>query len=430
MSGFEADLPPVHSNGSCPDSGSGDSTAPGIEFDESGSLSLDCAEDRYSRLRLIHWWDQERLARATVMVVGAGAIGNELIKDLALLGVGRVLIVDMDEIEHTNLSRSVLYRAHDVGRSKAEVAAERASEMNPDVLAQAAVSNVIDDIGLGVFRRMDVVLGGLDNREARLSINESCYRVGVPWIDGAIEVLNGIARVFVPPEGVCYECTMTDVDWELINRRKSCAMLTHEQLAEGKVPTTPTSSAIIAGIQVQEMLKLLHADRELPTLSGRGYIFNGVTHDSYVVEYQRKHDCMSHDIYGDIEEMPWSSRMMTLAELLSRVRERSWPDAVIDLDRDIATTATCACGETRDLFLPVHKMTRSALDCVKCGQTMRFEMTHTVDGTEGYLERTPFEVGLPLLHIIGARSGLSIKYFEFTGDADEVLRGLELGGRS
>ena len=231
--------------------------------------SADFAEDRYSRLRLIPWWDQERLRRASIMVVGAGAIGNELIKDLALLGIGRILIVDMDRIENTNLTRSVLFRAKDVGRFKAEVAAERACEMNPDVHAKAFIANVIDDVGLGVFRRMDVVLGGLDNREARLAINQSCYKVNKPWIDGAIEALNGFARVFTPPDGPCYECTMTETDWMLINKRKSCALLTHEEMNEGKIPTTPTSSAIIAGIQVQELLKILHSDRALPTLAGK-----------------------------------------------------------------------------------------------------------------------------------------------------------------
>ncbi len=149
-------------------------------------------EDRYSRLKLIPWWDQDRLKNAAVMVVGAGAIGNELIKNLTLLGIGRILIFDMDAIENTNLTRSILYRANDVGRYKAEVAAERAMEINPDVKAKAFVANIIDDVGLGVFRRMDVVLGGLDNREARLAINQSCYKVNKPWIDGAIEVCESI----------------------------------------------------------------------------------------------------------------------------------------------------------------------------------------------------------------------------------------------
>ena len=386
--------------------------------------SSDFEEDRYSRLRLIPWWDQERLKNATIMVVGAGALGNELIKNLALLGIGRILIFDMDSIENTKLTRSVLYRTKDVGRYKAEVAAERAMEINPDVKAKAFVSNIIDDVGLGVFRRMNVVLGGLDNREARLSINQSCYKVDKPWIDGAIEALNGFARVFVPGKGACYECTMTETDWMLINKRKSCALLTHEQMAEGKIPTTPTSSSIIAGIQVQEMLKLLHSDRNLPTLAGKGYVFNGLTHDSYVVEYQEKPDCMSHDTYEKIIEKPWSVRTMTLKELLAEIRKELGEKAIIDFDRDIATVAKCSCGEHKDLFTPVHKLRGHMLICPKCGNQMSFDSVHSINGSEDFTDKTLFDIGIPLLHIIGGRVGMNTTYYEFSGDESEVFDGM------
>ena len=386
--------------------------------------SSDFEEDRYSRLRLIPWWDQERLKNAKVMVVGAGAIGNELIKNLTLLGIGRILILDMDAIENTNLTRSVLYRAKDVGRYKAEVAAERAMEINPDVKAKAFVSNIIDDVGLGVFRRMDVVLGGLDNREARLAINQSCYKVNKPWIDGAIEALNGFARVFVPGQGACYECTMTETDWMLINKRKSCALLTHQQMAEGKIPTTPTSSSVIAGIQVQELLKLLHADRNLPTLAGKGYVFNGLTHDSYVVEYQEKPDCMSHDIYEEIREKPWSVRTMTLRRLLKELRQELGENAVLDFDREIATTAKCTCGAAKDLFTPVHKLRGEMLTCPHCANQMSFDSVHTVRGEEDFLDKTLYELGIPLLHIIAGRVGMHTTYYEFTADEAEVFENL------
>lgn len=387
--------------------------------------SSDFEEDRYARLRLIPWWDQKRLKNATIMVVGAGAIGNELIKNLALLGIGKILIFDMDDIENTNLTRSVLYRRKDVGRYKAEIAAERAMEINPDVKAKAFIANIIDDVGLGVFRRMNVVLGGLDNREARLSINQSCYKVDKPWVDGAIEVLNGFARVFVPGKGACYECTMTDTDWQLINKRKSCALLTHEEMASGKIPTTPTSSSIIAGIQVQEMLKLLHSDRDLPTLAGKGYVFNGLTHDSYVVEYQRKEDCMSHDTYEKIIEKPWSVKSVTWRVVLSEIRNELGENAVITLDRDITTIAYCSCGEKKDMYMPVHKLKGEMLTCSKCGNQMSFDSIHKIDGSENFLDKTPFETGIPLLHIIGAKVGMETIYFEFSGDEKEVFDGLE-----
>ncbi len=383
--------------------------------------SSEFEEDRYSRLRLIPWWDQDRLKNAFVMVVGAGAIGNELIKNLALLGVGRILIFDMDSIESTNLTRSVLFRREDVGKFKAEVAAQRAMEINPDVRAKAFVSNIIDDVGLGVFRRVHVVLGGLDNREARLSINQSCYKMNKPWIDGAIEALNGFARVFIPGHGACYECTMTETDWMLINKRRSCALLTHEQMNEGKIPTTPTSSSVIAGIQVQEMLKLLHSDRNLPTLAGKGFVFNGLTHDSYVVEYQMKPDCMSHDAYGSVIEKPWSARTVTLREMLGEVRSELGEKAVLDLDREIATAAECKCGHKKELLIPVHKLKGEMLVCPVCGEMMQFESTHVISGDEPFIDRTPFSVGIPPLHIVCGRSGTDANYYEFTSDTREVF---------
>src|SRR4029079_8337707 len=88
--------------------------------------------DRYGRLRLISWWRQEKLRAAKVLVVGAGALGNEVLKNLALLGVGKVLVIDLDEIEESNLTRSVLFRSSDRGKSKAHAAAKMCAEINPD----------------------------------------------------------------------------------------------------------------------------------------------------------------------------------------------------------------------------------------------------------------------------------------------------------
>src|SRR5437773_12034096 len=117
--------------------------------------------DRYGRLRLIPWWRQEKLAAARVLVVGAGALGNEVLKNLALLGVGTVYVIDLDEVEPSNLSRSVLFRAEDGGRGKAEVAARRAREINPDVRMIPMRGDVITDGGLGLIADVDGGIGGL-----------------------------------------------------------------------------------------------------------------------------------------------------------------------------------------------------------------------------------------------------------------------------
>src|SRR5882672_9868283 len=94
-------------------------------------------DDRFHRFKLISWWDQERLKNAKVLVIGAGALGNELLKNLSLVGVGNVVVADMDRIENSNLSRSVLYRAKDNGQLKATVAARAAKEIYPEMKVAA-----------------------------------------------------------------------------------------------------------------------------------------------------------------------------------------------------------------------------------------------------------------------------------------------------
>ena len=217
-----------------------------------------------------------------------GALGNEIVKDLALLGLKNVFIADRDRIENSNLSRSILFRERDCGRPKALVAAERAVEIYPDIRVQPFDGNIVYDLGLGIYRWADVILGGLDNREARVAINLATARAGKVWIDGAIERLDGVARVFDPATGPCYECTMGENDWKMLEARRSCALLSRDEMELGKVPTTPTTASIIAGIQVQEAIKYLHG---LETIAGQGFVFDGTHHQSYLVSYTRKADC-------------------------------------------------------------------------------------------------------------------------------------------
>ena len=98
--------------------------------------------------------------------------------------------------------------------------------------------------------------------------------------------------------------------------------------------------------------------------------------------------------------------------------------AVIDFDRDIATTAKCACGEHKELFTPVHKLKGNMLTCPKCGEQMSFDSVHSIKGDEDYLDKTPFEIGIPLLHIIGGRIGMNTTYYEFSADEAEVFENL------
>lgn len=393
--------------------------------EQEDELQVELAEDRYDRLRLIPWWDQERLRNARALVVGAGALGNEIIKNLTLLGVGRILIADLDTIEDTNLTRAILFRAGDRGRHKAEVAAERVMEINPDVRAQAHVGDINYDLGLGVFREMDLVFGALDNREARVTINANCWKLGQPWIDGAIEAMQGVARVFMPTDddSPCYECTMSELDYKLLSQRRSCALLSRDDVLQGKVPTTPTIASIIGGTQVQEGIKLLHADRELPNLAGRGYFFNGLTHDSYLVQYRRRSDCPAHEQMCDISELDRGVASITGREFLEIVRRDVGPRAQVEFERELCTRLHCPkCDVTRDFFQSLGKVTVTAATCPACGDVCDPLLTHKLDGSEDYLERSLADLGLPPYDIVTGREGLTMKHYLLSAD-----RALALG---
>src|SRR5687768_10836514 len=112
-------------------------------------------EDRFDRLRRIEWWDQARLDRAKVLLLGVGALGNEILKHLALLGVGSVFIADLDLVESSNLSRSVLFRDADVTRRKVDAAADAARQLYPGLRVGTYHGDVVFGLGLGVYRWAD-----------------------------------------------------------------------------------------------------------------------------------------------------------------------------------------------------------------------------------------------------------------------------------
>ena len=127
---------------------------------------------------LLRAWDQTRLRQAKILVAGAGAIGNEVIKLLSPLGVGHICMVDFDTVEISNLTRSVLFREEDIGRSKAQAAAERARQINPDIVVHAMHGDLEFDIGQGVLHRVkNLVIGCLDSLQARLALN----RIAAAW---------------------------------------------------------------------------------------------------------------------------------------------------------------------------------------------------------------------------------------------------------
>ena len=377
-------------------------------------------KDRYHTFGYISWWQQEIVRDATVLVVGAGALGNEVLKNLALMGIGHVLIADFDTIEDSNLSRSVLFRESDNGKSKADVAAAAVRELNPDVDARSWNGDINYEMGLGVFRHVDVIIGCLDNREARLSINRFSWAIDKPWVDGAIQELMGIVRVFWPGRGACYECTLTDEDYQIIGLRYSCPLLARENILQGKVPTTPTSASIVAAFQTQEALKIIHG---LEVQPGKALMINGLTNDIYTTEYPEKEFCMSHSRLEPIVELPDSTTSGTsLGDLLEIARQRLGPESVLEFDGELVVSMRCPdCGEETTILRRMARLSESAFGCSNCGGRREMELTHRIDGSEHFLSSSLAEVDIPRLGIVRARNSDHREYYEITGDLESVL---------
>ena len=208
---------------------------------------------------LLSWFKKDRVKNARVLVAGCGALGNEVVKNLALFGVGHIYVVDYDKIELSNLTRSVLFREEDAYNHayKADIVAKRASEINPQIEVVPIVGNLFSDVGFGLYRSVDVVIGCLDSRIARYQLNRLCMRAGKNWIDGSIENLTGAVKIYVP--GVnCYECGLSRDEFNHIMLRTGCADVVRSQTARGRVATTPISASIVGALQVQEAMKIIH----------------------------------------------------------------------------------------------------------------------------------------------------------------------------
>jgi adenylyltransferase/sulfurtransferase len=377
-------------------------------------------EDRFSRFRLIPWWDQRKLQAARVLVIGAGALGNEILKNLALLGFERIVVVDLDRIEESNLSRTILFMSGDVGAFKANVAARSVKALAPHVRVKPLVANVVQNCGLGLFAWSDVIIAGLDNREARLWINRCAWKMNRPWIDGAIEGINGVARVFVPGAAPCYECTLGETDWKLLEQRMSCNLLLREANTEGKIATTPTISSVIAGIEVQEAVKLLHG---MPTLEGSGFVFEGLNHTSYKVEYTANPDCMSHFTFSDVVELAQKSSELTLEDLRQRgTKDLGAADVVVEFSRDIVHELECPhCGTREERFVPVGSIRYEEGRCPQDGQMRVLKTVHSYSGSESFGRQTLDKLGLPLYDVFSVRSGEAEKAYLIAGDRAAVL---------
>lgn len=380
---------------------------------------------------LLSWFEKEKVKNARVLVAGAGALGNEVVKDLALFGIGHIYVVDFDQIELSNLTRSVLFREEDAFNHayKAEIVAKRAMEINPQISVIPIVGNLASEVGFGIYRAVDVVIGCLDSRIARYLLNRLCMRANKTWIDGSIENLTGTVRVYTP--GInCYECGLSREEFNQIMLRTGCADVVRTQSSAGRVATTPISASIIGAMQVQEAMKVIHQDTseqaKFKTLQGKMLRYEGMTNSMGIYKFASwKKNCPAHERWENVVECQELSASMSVKETLSKLKSFLGAKAVeINLrnNKFVEKIVSEKPEKEYGVLMPESKLDHhisSTPELKKLSYRTLFHkiFMEDIDKDFPYQDLTLQQIGIPPFDVIQVSTDRGLYFVELSADA-------------
>lgn len=249
-------------------------------------------EDRFARSRKVEWLDVDNVQRSRCLVVGAGALGNEVVKDLVLSGFNDITLVDMDDVARTNLNRCLFFRDSDVDEKamKVDVVSARAAELSPDVNISTHAGR-IEEWDWKRFKEFDLIFGCLDNLSARLHVNSHSCFAGRPYIDGGTDGFTGKVQVVIPGETPCIQCIMNKSHYKVLEKRFSCTgadVVFHEKKLAAEITTT----SIIAAMQVREGLKIVSGQKG--SCIRHVQYYNGLSGSCETYEISVDPDCPNH----------------------------------------------------------------------------------------------------------------------------------------
>ena len=229
--------------------------------------------ERYSRhiaLNEVGQEGQDKLSNARVLVVGAGGLGCPVLQYLAAAGIGKLGIIDNDEVEESNLQRQVLYGTSSIGINKALAAKQRLEDLNPNISIQAFNEKLSAFNAIDLFKGYDIIVDGSDNFETRYLINDASLITNRPVVYGAIYKFEGQLSVFNYKNGPTYRCVFPDPP-------------KHETLNCSDIGVLGVLPGIIGSMQANEVLKIVLEIKGV--LYGKLYCYDAKTstvHSLYV----------------------------------------------------------------------------------------------------------------------------------------------------
>jgi adenylyltransferase/sulfurtransferase len=251
---------------------------------------------------------QEKLRRASVLIVGAGGLGSPAALYLAAAGIGTIGLVDFDRVDITNLHRQILYGTSSIGRPKLDAARERLEDLNPEVRVVTHDARLTSQNALDILRPYDIVVDGTDNFATRYLVNDACLLLGKPNVYGSILRFDGQVSLFCTSDGPCYRCLYPEPPPPHLV--PSCA----EAGVLGVLP------GVIGSLQATEAIKWITGAGQ--TLAGRLLLFDALRATFRVIQLRKR--CHEHATVTrliDYEELcnPVQDTDITPTELAARL---------------------------------------------------------------------------------------------------------------
>jgi molybdopterin/thiamine biosynthesis adenylyltransferase/rhodanese-related sulfurtransferase len=353
---------------------------------------------RYSRHLIIPevgMTGQKRLKNAKVLCVGAGGLGSPALLYLAAAGVGTLGVIDFDVVEESNLQRQVIHGQSDIGRPKAQSAADQIAEVNPHVRVVLHQVRLDSDNAMEIFAQYDLIVDGTDNFATRYLVNDACVLLGKPYVWGSIYRFDGQASVFWAEHGPCYRC------------------LYPEPPPPGMVPSCAEGGVLgvlcasIGSIQVNEAIKVITGIGE--PLAGRLMIYDALEMSYRSVTVRKDPEC------------PVCGKNPTITQLIDY---EAFCGTVSADAQDAAAGATITAAELKamqdrgeDIFL-IDVREPNEYEIVSIPGSVLIPKDQILSGAA--LERLPQDQQIVLHCKSGARSAECLAVLKKAGFADAV----------
>jgi len=217
--------------------------------------------ERYARQLLIDEWDQKKLSKSTIFIAGVGALGSIVALNLAVMGVGKLILCDYDTVEISNLSRQIVFFEDDIGKYKVEAAKNNLMHWNSNVKI-ITYNTKLQKLDRSIFEKCDVIIDGLDTFSARRYLNSVAISVNKPLIHGGLFGWFGNVQFVIPKKTACLECQPLIPQNRLQKPCTPPGQVRREETQinneiQAKIPSIISTNSIIAGIQTQLALKIL-----------------------------------------------------------------------------------------------------------------------------------------------------------------------------